>query len=513
MSRASSPRGGSRPNIIFVQCDSMDGRIMGCMGHPAMGRATPNLDALAARGVLFRNAYSNNPICCPSRASMWSGQYTHHCEGWNNYKGLSQTHPTFRTALDSAGYVTQTFGKTDYLSGQHTIRARVTPWTRAAKIRRPGYRMNPPLVLDEEKARVHQGDWDKVDRSIHWLGEAARADGDVKSRGSRFGGLDRPFMLYLGVGAPHPGFTTSRLYLDRIDEAGVNIPPDDEQDHPVMQYMRTVKNWEHGFSEEMVRKVRRIYFAMIAEVDAMVGRLLEAMQELGLADSTYLIFTSDHGEMAMEHRQFYKMTLYDSSARVPLIVAGPGVRAGAVVDDLVSLVDIHPTLTDMAGLARPEKLDGHSLIPELTGGSSGRPDWVLSEFHGTSCNTGSFMLRRGRWKYIAYVGYEPQLFDLEDDPDEIRNLAGVRPEVAAEMDRLLRQIVDYEAIDASVKDYDRRSFRQWRAEQLAAGTYQQSMARVYSGWDDLSEDAVLPWTAADETAIRQWLEGGKGPPE
>lgn len=95
----------------------------------------------------------------------------------------------------------------------------------------------------------------------------------------------------------------------------MNIPPDDEQDHPVMRYMRTVKNWEHGFSEEMVRKVRRIYFAMIAEVDAMVGRLLEAMQELGLADSTCFIFTSDHGEMAMEHRQFYKMTLYDSSAR------------------------------------------------------------------------------------------------------------------------------------------------------------------------------------------------------
>lgn len=198
---------------------------------------------------------------------------------------------------------------------------------------------------------------------------------------------------------------------------------------------------------------------------------------------------------------------------MPLIVAGPGVRAGAVVDDLVSLVDIHPTLTDMAGLARSEELDGHSLIPELTGGSSGRPDWVLSEFHGTSCNTGSFMLRRGRWKYIAYVGCEPQLFDLQDDTDEIRNLAGVRPEVAAEMDRLLRQIVDYEAVDASVKDYDRRSFRQWRAEQLAAGTYQQTMARVYSGWDDLSEDAVLPWTPADETAIRQWLEGGKAPPE
>lgn len=121
---------------------------MGCMGHAATRRATPNLDALAAGGVLFRNAYTNNPICCPSRASMWSGQFTHHCEGWNNYKGLEPDTPTFRTRLDAAGYRTQTFGKTDYLSGHHTVRARVSPWTRAANIRRPAYNMHGPKIFD-----------------------------------------------------------------------------------------------------------------------------------------------------------------------------------------------------------------------------------------------------------------------------------------------------------------------------------------------------------------------------
>ena len=108
----------------------------------------------------------------------------------------------------------------------------------------------------------------------------------------------------------------------------------------------------------MVLKVRRIYFAMVAEVDAMVGRLVAAMQEMGLSDSTYLIFSSDHGEMAMEHRQYYKMNLYEPSVRVPLIVRGPGVRRGARVAAPVSLVDIHPTLMDMADLPHPPGLDG-----------------------------------------------------------------------------------------------------------------------------------------------------------
>jgi len=493
MSDSASPARGRRPNILFIQTDSQDGRVMGCMGHPAMAGATPNLDALAAGGVLFRNAYTNNPICCPSRSSMWSGQYTHHCEGWNNFKGLEPDTPTFRTHLDAAGYATQTFGKTDYLSGAHTIRARVTPWTRSANILRPSTRMGPPRVIDRDEARVHTLDWDDVDRSVDWLAAADR---------------DTPFWLYLGIRAPHPGFTTSRRYLAMIDEAGVTVPPADEQSHPCLDYMRTAINWQHGFDDEMVRLVRRVYFGMIAETDAMVGRVLEALESLGLAETTYVIFTSDHGEAAMEHRLFYKMEMYEPSAHVPLIVSGPGVRRGAAADDLVSLVDIYPTLMDLAGAPHPPGLDGHSLMPLLAGQPADRPDWVLSEFTGTSCNTSAFMLRRGDWKYVAYVGYPPQLFNLADDPDEIVNLAPSRPEVVADMDARLRKVVDYEAVDAKVKAYDRAAFRQWRDEQKAAGTYEDLMARVYSGWDDLPDEEVMPWTAEDEAQIERWLEEG-----
>jgi arylsulfatase K len=483
----------SQPNIVLIECDSMDGRVMGCMDHPAMTRATPNLDRLAARGALFRNAYTNNPVCCPSRASMWSGTYTHQCEGWNNHKGLSPDDPTFRTRLGEAGYRSVTYGKTDYLSGHHTIRARVSPWTRSAYIPRPEYRMEGPRIIEEDVERLHEHDWDNVDRSVDWLHEQAT-------------GGNAPFMLYLGLNLPHPAFTTSTHWLSAIDQEAVDLPQPDERDHPAMAYQRFHKNWMHGFSDDVVRDVRRIYFAMIAELDAMVGTVIQAVDDLGLTDETVILFIGDHGELAMEHRQFYKMSMYEPSVRVPVIAAGPGVRSGTIVDDLISLIDIYPTLMDVAGADHPPELEGRSLSPLLAGERDpGRPDWVLSEFHGSTLPTGAFMLRRDQWKYVAYVGYPPQLFNLAEDPDELDDLAAARPDVVAAMDASLREIVDYEAVDARVKAYDKQSFRTWRAARRSEGTYEDLMARVYSGWDDLSEDEIQPWRATDEALIDAWL--------
>jgi arylsulfatase K len=250
----SAPAAERPKNILLIECDSMDGRALGCMGHPAMRRATPNLDALARQGTLFRNTYTNSPICCPSRASMFSGLQTHHCEGWNNYKGLEPGTPTFQDRLAAAGYLTQTFGKADYLSGQHSMRARVSAWTRSANIERPNYREPAPRILDRDETRVHAQDWNTAEAVSVWLKERHRGE--------------KPFFLYLGLEAPHPPFVSSRTYTAMIDEAGIGIPPADEYDHPVMRYQRIVKNWEHGFSAAMVKNTRLTYFAMIAETDA-----------------------------------------------------------------------------------------------------------------------------------------------------------------------------------------------------------------------------------------------------
>jgi arylsulfatase K len=471
----------------------MDGRIMGCMGHPAMTRATPNLDRLAGMGALYRNFYTNNPICCPSRSSMLSGRYTFQCEAWNNYKGLRDDEPNMYTHFDKHGYRTGIYGKTDYLCGNHSTRARVTAWTRTANIKRPAYRMPEPEILDNEAQRIHERDWADVDQGVAFLQEEADAD-------------DAPFFLYVGIRAPHPHFVTSNYYLRMIDEAGVDVPPeDDPSEHPVTDYMFVNKNWEHGFDDEMVKKVRRVYFGMIAEVDAMVGELMEAMDEQGLWDNTYFVFSSDHGELAMEHMEWYKSSMYEGSARVPFVAAGPEIVPGTVVDDVASLIDIYPTFMDMTGLPKPENLEGHSLLPEMRAEPSDRPDWALSTYHDSACNATTFMLRTGDWKYIKYVGYEPQLFNLAEDPDELNNLADERPEVVAQLDAKLKEIVDYDEVDDRVTAYDKRAFRRWRMEKRSEGTYEQEMARVYSGFDRLSEDQVEPWTEEEERKIVEWM--------
>ena len=169
----------------------MDGRKMGCMGHPAMQRATPHLDRLACEGVLFANAYTNSPVCNPSRASMWSGKYPHYYDCWNNYEGLRDHMPTWQNAFESAGYQTSTIGPIDYGHGKHSIRDRIGSWTRAANIRRPISRTPLPQVVADGKANGR--DWDRTYQAMEHLRRCAATD--------------RPFWLYLTTGLVHPAFT------------------------------------------------------------------------------------------------------------------------------------------------------------------------------------------------------------------------------------------------------------------------------------------------------------------
>ncbi len=481
------------PNILFIHSDSFDGRLLGCMNHPSMRGATPNIDRLAARGTIFENAYSNNPLCCPSRASMWSGQYTHHCEGWNNYKGLDGDPETFATKLADAGYRTGIFGKQDYLSGTHGPRARIPSWSRAAGIARSVHgEGHTPKVIGEPLDRVHGKDWQTVDSGKEWLKETS--------------GHDDSFFLYLGFNAPHHPFLTSSKYLEKISADAVNLPLEDRLHHPVLPFQQMQKNWRHALDEESLLLRRQIYFAMIAEVDAMVGEVLAALEDSGLAQNTVVFFSSDHGEMAGEHGQYLKLTHFEASARVPLIVSGPDVLKAQRVSRPVSLVDLTPTFLDLAGSDTAGELDGCSLSADLFGGTSIHPGTVLAEYHSTTCPTGAFLLREGDWKYHVFAGFAPLLFNLKDDPDELLDRAGSNPEKVTEMDTKLREMMDYEAVDARAKEYDREQFATWREEQIQAGTYRDRMAELYSGiW--LEPRTARPWTDAEESRIETWLAG------
>lgn len=483
-----------RPNIILVECDSMDGRAMGHMGCLPLSGATPNMDRMAAEGAAFPNTYCANPICVCSRASMWSGLYTFHCHGWSNDKGLPSNSTTFLTQLQELGYQTAVYGKTDYICGQHSMRAQVSAWTRSACIRRPQYKQEYPEILDSDERCVHRKDWDTVNRGTEFL------------RRMQSQPQQEPFFLYVGVNAPHPHYITSRRYLERIGRSSIEIPPKDLRQHPVMELMRLQKNWTHGFDEETVRLVRAVYYAMIAETDEMLGEILNAAADL---ENTYILFLSDHGEMNMEHEQYYKMTAYEPSVRVPLLAMGPGIVPGRKSEHLTSLVDIYPTLLEMAGgKAGKKRLDGGSLLPVMKGMEDKRENIAFSEFHDSPACTGIFMLRKDEYKYIAYPGYEPMLFNLREDPWEICNLAPQMSGKVKEMDVRLRKIVDYPTFDFYVKENDKDCFRTWRREQVSHGTYRENMARIFSGGEHLEEGDIRPWTDEEEAELNRWMEDG-----
>lgn len=484
-----------KKNFLFIQCDSMDGRVWGAAGHSAMRRATPNLDALAARGAMVTDGYCNSPLCCPSRASMWSGKQIFNCGAWNNFEGLTEETPTFASVLRDNGYHVGIIGKTDYLAGNHTSRSRVSAWTGEVnfKLRRPQFNENDkPEIIPAQVERVHELHWDYIGKSIEWLRTAAKGE--------------KPFMLYTGINTPHPRFITSQRYVDMIDLDRIAIPPKDMECHPVIEYQRLCKNWAFGFSEETVRLVRTIYYAMIAEADAMSGKLINELDRLGLRDNTVIIFLSDHGEMAMEHDLYYKSNMYEASVRVPMIFMGPGIKQGLKITAPASLVDVFPTLMRLAEVPIPEGLDGNSLANELSGGKGNRPGYVFCEYHGENTNTGMYMLREGGYKYVEYGGgFKPQLFRLSDDPGEMINLAGTGLAAENELKKRLYEVVDVKTVSALVSRYNKESFLKWREAEKQKGTYEQEMSYIFSGYDNLTESDIIPWSSEDEKIIKEWL--------
>ena len=335
------------------------------------------------------------------------------------------------------------------------------------------------LFPGQDPKRLHQKDWLQIDNACQFL--TSHSEGDP------------PYFLYPSTNVPHPPFRATQHWLDRINPVAVTLPPYESDLHPVMEYMSVTKNTHGHFTDEEILAIRRHYFAMVAETDAMLGQVLDTLEATGQLDDTYIIFASDHGEMNMEHRQTLKNALYEASARVPLIVAGPGLQQGVISDQLVSLIDLFPTLMDIAGLDHPEGLDGHSLLPLCRGDASDRPDYVFSEYHSNFANTGIAMWRQGPWKYIRYAGYDPQLFNL-DDAEELTNLAQIHPEVVQRLDARLESLVDFDDADHRAKLNDRQNFQTWR-QPLTPTEFNEALTNAHQGH----------WTPADTHHLETWL--------
>lgn len=498
-------------NILMIHMESWDGRMLGCQGHhPALAEATPNIDRLASEGTRFVNAYCTNPICCPSRANMLSGTYTHECESWNNFKGLETGMWTYCKALRQSGYKVQLLGKHgDHLTGHHSVMNRVADMLEPLNLNhRPVMNDDAAQAIEvkpERERRCHESDWKMFDQAAEFLRTRSATD-DAK-----------PFFLCLNPGLVHAAFRTNAYWLEQIPESLIDVPPLDRNDHPVEVYQRASKGWRNGLDDETVKRVRRIYFAMCAEADALVGELMAALDAQGLRENTTVIFSSDHGELAMEHQQYYKMSHFEGSARVPLILSGPGIQAGQVIETPVSLIDIAPTICDLAGLPPRPNFSGESLLPLARGETTESRGWALSTYCGITMNTMSHMLRKGKYKAIVYEGYPTRLFDLEADPEELHDIADTRPDVIAELEGILDEQIDRAATYWVWEEYRRHTFAQFQ-RQAKRGLYWDNsyglrgnpssdywalMNNAFTGWDEDDEARVNAWLASGPAAGRE----------
>jgi arylsulfatase A-like enzyme len=451
----------SRPNILLITGDHMRHDALACNADPktphGLGHAirTPNLDRLAAGGVTFRNSFTPNPICVPARASITTGNYPHRCTGRKSNSGaIRPDQPRLAAHFAAAGYATFAVGKLHYV-----------PYSP------PG---QPPLLhgfqtaeLCEEGRMIHQFDPLGERRGVEayhdfvsdsgWKGYA-RAHGignnDVRSapsplpealheeawvadrtlanlRAHRRDRPAQPFLLWASFSKPHPPYDPPRPWDTLYDPRALPPPLGDWEDDsllagrdPELASRRTAYGWQH-LSREAVQVCRAYYGAMVTFQDAMIGRILDYLDEAGLADDTLVVYTADHGDLLGDFGRFFKTCFYDGAVKIPLLVRAPGVvpPGGSGRDQLAGLQDILPTLCALTGCPLDAPVDGLDLSPALRDPAApGRPYYVAQTGEAPGQK---YMVRTPGWKYLySEAGGVEELYEVGRPSYELANLAG-----------------------------------------------------------------------------------------
>jgi choline-sulfatase len=455
-----------KPNILLVMADQLMPFLMGAYGHPVV--QTPNLDRMVERGVRFDAAYSPCPLCAPARASLMTGDYVSHNKVWDNASPLSSDYPTLAHYLTLVGYDTVTSGKMHYAGPDqlHGLRRRLTTdiypasyaWTPTARRAQEnrvldrrqhanGYRLPNVGVTHWTKFLAH--DKEVQFRALEYL-RARRTDQCEHS--------DEPFFLCVSFHCPHDPFKVPKDLWELYEGAEIELPQYPANMEETYSAMDRWLNAYHGTdridirSPESLTALRRSYYGLVTWIDRKVGELVEALDRLELSDNTIVIFTSDHGDMLAEKNMVQKRSFYEFSSRVPMIVRFPdGWKAGTTCPQPVSLIDLAPTLMELAGIKEWLPMDGQSLLPCIEGGMEGRI--AFSESHTNGVYEPCFMVRKGKFKYIYIRNEEGQLFDLEADPGEWNNLCG-DPEhavVEAELRAYILATFDPDAVERELQ--------------------------------------------------------------
>jgi choline-sulfatase len=480
------PRPDPRPNILFVMFDQMAALSLPVYGHPVV--QAPHMARLAARGTVFENAYCAAPLCSPSRFAMLTGRLPSRIGAYDNATELPASVPTLLHHLRNAGYRTCLSGKMDFTGADqlHGYEERLTTdlspsdfgwvpdWEHPDEVQPWFHTLHSVAEAGPcDHSLSLQYDEEACQQAVHWLHAAAsRPDG-------------RPFMLTLSIMHPHDPYQGPRRFWDLYQDAEIDLPAEGKRKarerNAVERRMWSLYDRDEiAISAKQLRRARRAYYAMISYCDDVLRRLLSALEVSGLTDNTIVIVTSDHGDMLGERGLWYKMTFYERAVRVPLLFAGPGIKARRRIADPISHLDLLPSLGGLTG-ARVDRadLDGRDLSPALKGGAL-KPSDVVGEYMGEGYDAPVVMIRRGTRKFVHSVTDGPELYDLASDPVELRNLA-LEP-------------AHHTAVHALVKEAEGRwNFERIRADVIAS---QRQRRAIHAA---LTTGRLAPWDYAPKS--------------
>ncbi|NOT64324.1 MAG: sulfatase [Acidobacteria bacterium] len=411
-----------KPNYLFIAVDDLNDWVGPLKGHQQAW--TPNFDRLARRGVTFVNAHSQGALCNPSRASLLSGLRPSTTGLYTLQPGVRSVpalkdHVMLPQALAAGGYATFSAGKV-FHDGS------IKPAEREREFN--AYGVAPSIPTPPQKFVVTPDAIKLMDWGVYPERDEEQADYQIASSAIAYlnkAPRDKPFFIAAGFRLPHVPCFASQKWFDLYPDDKLVMPPvkaNDRDDVPDFAWYLHWKLPEPRLSwlekANQWRPLVRAYLASISFMDSQVGRLLDALDASGQAENTIIVLWSDHGWHLGEKGITGKNTLWERSTRVPLLFAGPGVKANAVVTRPVELLDLYPTLMELSGLAAPANLEGHSLVPLLRNPKAKR-DWPALTTH----NINNHGVRSERWRYIRYADGSEELYDMRNDPNEWTNLA------------------------------------------------------------------------------------------
>ena len=447
------------PNILLIVADQLAPHFLPAHGHTVT--RTPNIDWIADQGTVFDSAYTSSPLCVPGRAGLFTGQRPSQVGSFDSAGDFPSSTPTMGHYLRRLGYRTVLSGKCHFIGPDqlHGFEDRTTTdicpaemiwyahWDRHGETILPWYHTleNVKKAGIAERSTQQDHDFATAYTAKQWLYDWRRSNDD------------RPFFMHLSFTHPHDPYVTPHRYWDRYRHDDIDLPltpyiPLADRDPYSAWLYRHYDRGEFEISDSDIRCARHGYYGNISLVDDLIGEILDtlrAMRELG---NTAIVFTADHGEMLGERGQWYKMSPFERSARIPMMVSAPDGRGGTRSSSPVSHVDLLPTLVSIAtgGDTKPivTPVDGHDLMPLTDGGDPSSPDEAVSELFFEGLTQPAAVLRKGHLKYIRCNDRDEMLFDVMADPEEARDLVpnpAFADDLLALRDRL-RELYDFEAL-------------------------------------------------------------------